>query len=283
MRTQKKVSCVFTAMSVTLATLTMTIPFGASAAEAAKAKAGVAKAETTAKDGAAKAEAAVLNATDKAAEVKPVAAEAEKQVDAVNALATSTSDFKGYGKTQGLLGPVTLGPTIGAALPHPMNVGLEGRYMDRFGFAFNYGFLPELKIPFGDAKAKLNSWDLRARWFPMRGAFFLGVALGRQTLTGVRNDQVLGESQESTLSADTNYLSPHLGWRWVAESGFVWGVDLGWQIAQSYSSTFTTTASATQQDAAEFLGLKKDLEGMGNDIAKTSLPFVTVLHVGFMM
>lgn len=186
----------------------------------------------------------------------------------------------GYGKTHGLLGPVTLGPTIGIAIPHPANVGLEGRYLDIVGFAFNYGFLPQITLK-GNS-AKINSWDIRARIFPFRGGFFLGVAYGNQELNGSRSEQIAGSPQSTSVTISTTTLTPHFGWRWVYDAGFVWGFDFGVQLAQSNSTVLKTSASLAQQADPLYQELVDDLNELGDKIGKQMLPFVTLLHVGYM-
>ncbi len=231
------------------------------------------------------AKAAPIDAANPDAAKKDVKKASEEKAAAVSenvSTSSSESTDSGYGKTRGLLGPVTFGPAIGVSLPQFYNLGLEGRWLDIIGFAFNYGFLPELTIPGYDAKVKSRSWDVRLRVHPFRGSFFLGVALGNQTLTGTRSDLILGTPQTTSVSVSESTLTPHLGWRWFYKSGFVWGMDLGVQLPQKTTTTLTSTASSLQQAAAQYAGLQNDLNKVSEDIGKQVLPMFTMLHFGWM-
>lgn len=191
----------------------------------------------------------------------------------------------GYGKTEGLLGPVTLGPTVGIALPHPVNVGLEGRYLDLFGFAFDYGFLPQVTV--SSVQAKINAYDARLRWFPFRGSFFIGAAYGKQKLSGSKSQtvNVSGVSVPATvgMDIDTTYIAPQLGWRWEWESGFVVGIDFGWQFVTTSGSTLTTNITdPTITSLPDYQKIVSDVNDVGNKIGKQGLPNITLLQFGYM-
>ncbi len=195
------------------------------------------------------------------------------------ATSSKTERYSGYGKTRGYLGPITLGPTMSASIStYPIQLGVEGRYLDMFGFALTYGFFPELS--FDSAKAKASAFDARLRWFPFNGAFFLGATLGFQNLTGTGS--ISGSSATSTIDVKTTFWTPTLGWRWAWESGFVMGLDFGWQMAVSSTSTFSTNASAIVQATSEYQNTKTDVEKVGKDLGNTALPSITLIHIGYM-
>ncbi len=290
-RTNPRIGTIFVftaALSLSLAQVSR-----AEEAEAAKAKPAAATPAAAAKEVGATADgkiapvdaakAAPLEAAKPDAAKKDVKKASEEKPAAVSeSIPSSSTEDTGYGKTRGLLGPVTFGPTIGISLPQFANIGLEGRWLDIVGFAFNYGFLPETSIPGYDAKVKSRSWDIRLRVHPFRGAFFLGVAMGNQTLTGTRADSILGIPQTTSIDVSESTLTPHLGWRWFYKSGFVWGLDLGVQIPQTTKTTLTSTASALQQAAAQYAGLQNDLNKVSEDIGKQKLPMITMVHLGWM-
>ena len=82
------------------------------------------------------------------------------------------------------------------------------------------------------------------------------------------------------MKISTTTLTPHIGWRWG--SRFVWGFDLGVQLALSHKNTLTTTASAGQQADPAYTAAINDLNKVADDIGSQTLPFITVLHFGFM-
>jgi hypothetical protein len=202
-----------------------------------------------------------------------------------------------YGKAHGLLGNFPIGPTVSILqIPHPLQVGLEGKFLDIAGFSFMYGMFPKLTI--SDVSVKLDSWDVRARWFPFRGSFFLGAAYGKQKLTGTKKQSISTNVAqyptvdiEGKVELETPYLSPHLGWRWVAKSGFFYGLELGWQFALNASTTVSTDKDDffntqirpydTTNAAADYDKLRADVVDEGNKIGKIGLPHITLIQIGW--
>ncbi len=216
------------------------------------------------------------SALDTVSETKTPAEEqpapAPKKTQAAETPSESSSESKSSERA------FRLGPAVAVAIPHPLNVGLECKLYNWAGFAFDYGFLPSITI--SNVSVKMNSWDVRARLFPFQGAFFLGVAYGKQDLTGTRSENILGTAQTTTMKISTTTLTPHIGWRWG--SRFVWGFDLGVQLAPSHKNTLTTTASAGQQSDPAYTSAVNDLNKVADDIGSATLPFITALHFGFM-
>lgn len=264
------------ALWTTVALIGLTSASAAWGAE--KPKPAAAKTEAAAETGAAKVE-ETKTSTVKAPEVKATEVKTETK-----AVVDSRPDSEG-----GLLGPVTLGPSVSLALPSPINLGVEGRFLDHLGFGVNYGFLPE--FTFSGAKLKLTSFDARVRVFPFGGAFFLGTSLGRQSITASNTTvtTVSGQSVTSTVSLDANtvYATPSIGWRWGGRKGFVFGIDFGYQVSLSSSSTLATTFSDPLAQAAveadpEYAKNKADAEKVGRDVGDASLPAFTALHISYL-
>jgi hypothetical protein len=184
-----------------------------------------------------------------------------------------------------LLGDVGLGPIITLVnIPHPLSLGIEGKYKDFAGFAVNLGLMPSISI--GPVKAELSTWDLRARWFPFSSAMFLGAAFGNQTFdfsSTVTGEITPGVSQSAdiTMEVSTTFLTPHIGWRWGAQGGkgFFYGMELGWQIALSSKVTGPTSSNAAVPDQADELA---DVRKAGEDIGQASLPHLTLIQFGWL-
>jgi hypothetical protein len=188
---------------------------------------------------------------------------------------------EGYGKTQGVAGPVTFGPSLTLlGLTRPFSIGLEGKYRDRAGAAFFYGFLPELKL--SGVSVKYSSWDARVRWYVFRGSFFAGLGYGKQNLEASKTETIQAQSVTGNLKMDTSYIIPHVGWHWVWTSGFFMGMDLGIQLPISRSQTFSSTAPAALQASAEYRSLESKVNDEANKIGKIPLPLLTLLKVGFL-
>lgn len=218
---------------------------------------------------------AAKSATESAPKTQEVKTDAEGAKEQ-GASAKAEADAK----TGGLLGPVSLGPTAALGLPQPLRLGLEGRFTDYLGFAGTYGFLPTLT--FGTVAVKFNAIDLRARVFPFGGSFFLGASIGQQTMGASASDSISGQTTTVGLDVKTIFLTPTLGWRWGGRTGLIFGFDLGWQMALSSSSTFTTNAGAAVEATTQYQTLKTDTEKKGNDLGKVGMPHTTLFQVGYL-
>lgn len=234
---------------------------------------------------AADAKAADAPKAETAAPAEPAAQPAKAEVKAE---ATAPVVESGASE-QGLLGPVSLGPSVALALPHPINLGIEGRLFDHFGFGVAYGFLPQMS--FMDASVKIGAPELRARVFPFAGSFFLGASFGRRAIVGSKDLTTTVAAQSVTanaaLDATTYYFQPTIGWRWGGKTGFIFGIDVGYQVSMSASSALTLTpttanvSTAAIEATSDYQAVKADLEEIGRDVGSASLPAVTAIHIGY--
>jgi len=95
--------------------------------------------------------------------------------------------------------------------------------------------------------------DAELRIFPMGGSFFLGSALGRQSLTASARKG----SETATIDVITIYATPRLGWLAIWDSGFSLGLDLGVQVPLSADFMTRTTNAALDgyaRSAAQLIG-----------------------------
>lgn len=253
-------------------------------------------AETTAESSAQAAEESAKKAEEAAKKAEEAAAATKSQTPEMPATPALTSGeatpevktelssdrSEGYGKTYGLLGPVTVGPHVALGLPRPLNVGLEAKFLDIVGVGFNYGALPTLTI--SNVKVKFNAFDGRVRWFAFRGAFFVGAGVGQQTLAVNKTDTIL--TVPLTVSADvkTTYLTPHIGWRWQWASGITLGMELGYQHALSSKTTLATSPvlPGAVTATAEYQKISTDVNDAGKKFGDQGLPHFTLLQIGYM-
>jgi hypothetical protein len=176
-----------------------------------------------------------------------------------------------YGKTDGLLPGMVIGPKL-ALMPVPAfyGLGLEAKFGNLVGVGIDYNAWPTLK--FGNVDAGYNDIQLAARVFPWRARFYVGAALGQRNFFAKASDPVL--RQEVKVEVKSTYLAPEIGWRFVWTNGFFMGIDLGYQIVLSPSTTLTVPPGTV--DATT----KKDVEDAGNQIGKVGLPIVSLLQLG---
>jgi hypothetical protein len=186
-----------------------------------------------------------------------------------------------------------IGGSAALSLPHVINLGIETMIGQRFGISLNYG----------NATRTLNSvdvgvrhTDLRLRWFPWAGSFFVGSAFGTHKLTGELNRVIKDAATKQNidvhgkLSASANYIAPQFGWFSVWDSGFTMGCDFGYLMPSransSFSANFGAIPSGVSEDSlresAEYKEMKKDLEDAAKKYASMPLPFVTLMRIGWM-
>ena len=187
-----------------------------------------------------------------------------------------------YGKQSRPLGDFEVGPYITAVtLPRPFTGGIEAKWLDLVGVSASYGFLPQLTI--SSVKLKMNGYDFRLKLYPFRGAFFLGVGIGSQTLTASATDSVSGIPITASGSQVNSFVAPQLGWNWVWGSGFFMGIDLGVQLSMSHTTTVTTDqdSNALVTGSTQYAGIKSNILKMADLFGKTPLPVLTLVKVGF--
>lgn len=173
-------------------------------------------------------------------------------------------------KAEGIIPGLLVGPKIGIlSLPTP-TVGLEAQLGRWAGLSFDYGLVPDLRVK--SATASWRNWYLGARVFPFRGSFFLGALYGRRTFeVSLRDDAGL----EGSARISSSYVAPELGWRWIRDSGFTLGVDLGWQLALDHSTRLTIPGGFEA-------GKQQDVEDAARKLGTTGLPVLGLLQLGWM-
>lgn len=186
-----------------------------------------------------------------------------------------------------------LGPTIALGIPHPLSYGVDFLYGGRFGGSFSLG---SVTTKGNGTSLSLSHWDARMRWFPWRSAFFAGAAFGSQKATGeVSKDGVDGGAAGKfdatmSLTVKTTYVTPHVGWDFIWDSGFVVGFDAGVQVPVGNKGEFSTkfdgnlTAEQTAQLKAseDHQKLQDEADDVAKKIGKTVLPYLTLVRVGWL-
>ena len=124
-----------------------------------------------------------------------------------------------------------------------------------------------------------NTWEewsspavLWWSWFPWSQRYYVGAAFGTRTFQATATESITGLLGK--VEVKSTYIAPEIGWRFIWESGFFMGIDLGWQIITSDTATFDIPAAMPPQD-------KQDLVDAADDIGKTGFPVVSLFQVGF--
>jgi len=178
-----------------------------------------------------------------------------------------------------------IGPAVAVGLPHPLNWSLETMFGRAFSAAFGVG---SSRVSVDDVRFSISNWDVRARWHPFLGAFHLGAAVGNQRLRGETSASVLGTETKFKVSAKSRYLTPHIGWQSVWDSGLTIGSEIGWQLAMSGDVDVSTRFESIPADenavfaSEEFQKERKKAEDAAESRAKKGIPHVKLLRVGWL-
>ena len=172
-------------------------------------------------------------------------------------------------------------------LPHPLTYGLD--YLHSSGY-FSAGVsMGSYSMKTDDVELSLGNTDLALRYHPFAGAFYIGVMVGKQSITAKKTETITdsGSGITATVNAEakveSNTMTPHLGWMWgVADGGLFVGFDLGLQSPSGVSTTFTTDAPSPLTSKQEYRDLEDEVKKKGDDIGNTSLPYVGLLRIGYL-
>ncbi|MBC7659103.1 MAG: hypothetical protein H7249_05280 [Chitinophagaceae bacterium] len=188
-----------------------------------------------------------------------------------------------------------IGPTIQLGFPHPLTYGIDAMAADIVSFGFSTGKYSVTQI--SKATIDIKSWDVHARVHPFMGSFFLGLAYGNQDVKGKFEDNetltLSGFPATVPVRVDaaikSAYITPHLGWLAIYESGFTMGLEIGAQIPLSpKTSVEGTVPGATPSEVAQIEGNSdyKDLKKKADDtlkiLGKRTVPYVTLLKLGWL-
>jgi hypothetical protein len=114
--------------------------------------------------------------------------------------------------------------------------------------------------------ASIAAGDIRVRYFPFQGSFFLGLTGGVQNLAVSASQTFnvdLGGGQTAAVPASASvavfspYITPHLGWFVVTRWGFTFGLEGGVQFATS--ATSTVNISTSDPTLSQYLSLVQQL------------------------
>ncbi len=198
-----------------------------------------------------------------------------------------------------------IGPSLVIGVPHPINLAVDARLHPLWSVGVGGGYFP-LKVPIGGNSVKLTliNYEARGRWHPFSGAFFLGTAFGQQRLSVQTSKSlstsvtVSGVAVPVTANVDVLakikglYATPHIGWMWIFDSGFLIGLELGAQIGFASKTTVDIGIKASDPRLDPYIGLVRDqktykdavqqIQDMGKKIGNMPLPFLSLLRLGWM-
>jgi hypothetical protein len=178
----------------------------------------------------------------------------------------------GYGKTQGAIPGILVGPKLNL-IALPPGIGVEAKLLENsLGLSFDLGIVPPVKL--GEASASWLDWSFGARYYPWRARFYLGAAVGSRTFAASATDSSTGVDRKAKADVTSFYLAPELGWKFVWDGGFFMGIDLGYQIIVSKKVTLDIPGGIDPKKS-------KDVTDAADNVGKIGLPVLTLLQVGY--
>ena len=168
-------------------------------------------------------------------------------------------DKKHKKKHHGSPDDVQLGVLGGVGFPRPFSIGALLKIERAFAIGAEYSTSPTMGLGGADLSYHALAADIRI--FPLQSPFFVGMRVGKQHLTGTTTfstDQT-GQLTES-LSMDTWFVNPRLGFLYTSKEGLTVGCDAGLQIPISHTMTTTLPSDVplpgTVESVTNFLGAK---------------------------
>lgn len=194
-----------------------------------------------------------------------------------------------------LQNPLQFPMTLLVGFPHPLNIAVDTKlFRHHFSFGAAAGFLPytHTLVTGEPIDFKFTNFELRTRWHPWAGSFFVGFGFGKHNLTtsGTKNFMVAQTEVPVTVTVPIRslYATPHVGWLWVWSSGFILGVEAGWlfPIGPQAELEISTSAQMTPlldiiKTTDSYKKLEKDVQTAGQEVGATKLPFATLVRIGW--
>ena len=174
----------------------------------------------------------------------------------------------------------SVGALVGVGFPRPLAVEGVLKIERAVLLGVEYSALPQITVSQTSASASAIAGDLRV--FPLRGPFFVGLRVGEQHIEAATTVSAYGYSAPASLSADTVFLNPRLGFLWTWEPGISLGVDAGVQIPLSTSTASSLPASSNSVVAGAENSAKSSIESVAGLVGNAVLPTVDLLKVGVM-
>jgi len=167
--------------------------------------------------------------------------------------------------------PLRLGVLAGVGFPRPFAVEALASIASVADVGVEYGFLPGLDVSSVHTDLWSVAGDLRVR--PFRGAFFLGVLVGRQHIgaTTTVTASGLGSATEQ-LGLDSWFVNPRIGFLWTTHYGLALGLDAGLQVPLSSSVTSSLP-----------LSLYPAAQARADALGASMIPTLDLLRIGLVL
>lgn len=166
---------------------------------------------------------------------------------------------------------VNVGVLGGIGFPHPLAIEAVVGFKKTVMLGAEYGFMPTT-ISSVDMRLWSAAADLRV--FPFKGAFFIGLRGGYQSISAETTLSAanVGSYTES-VDVGTWFVNPRIGFLWVWKP-IALGIDVGVQVPIS------TTVSRSSLLAVASPSLDANITTATNTLGRTVLPTLDLLRLG---
>jgi hypothetical protein len=173
----------------------------------------------------------------------------------------------------GALGALRLGALAGVGAPSIFSGEALAKIGDWVGLSGDYGVAPSLSVPIGNGGATISQTTVSAgaRVYPFRGAFFLGGAVGQQSVDAKVTQSAQGVTGAANFQTKTMFIEPQIGLLYRFKFGLAIGCDVGLEIPVQASGQ-----SSMQQ-------LPGPLEQAMTYAEKGPIPSVNLLRLGYVL
>lgn len=174
-----------------------------------------------------------------------------------------------------------IGPMFTLSFPRIKEISLEYLTVNKmFSFALSKGGISI--DPATNISATFSNFDIRGRWHPFMGSFFLGAGYGSQSITIEGTETINSITAHLKEEVTSTYFMPQLGWLSVWDIGLTMGFELGTIIPSGVSTNFTSDAPALVKATSDYKKLKEDAESTGNKLGASSIPYIALFRIGWL-
>lgn len=178
--------------------------------------------------------------------------------------------------------PFSITPAVSLlSFPHLFDGSIEMVFSEVFGIKYSQNLTSNSVID--NNRIHFDNKKIALRTYPGRGAWFLGLGYGHHEINVDRTDTINGFDTTTYARIKSDYLIPATGFKWVYESGFSLGVEVGWIFAMNNS-----TAISSDQDLNPFVTndpdysrRRKDAEDSINKYVNSGTISICLLEIGY--
>jgi hypothetical protein len=166
-----------------------------------------------------------------------------------------------------------IGVLGGVGFPRPLAIEAMVKVEKMLGLGLEYSALPDLSI--SGVETSYYAVAGTARFFPFKDAFFIGLRVGRQHVGGDANVTIApyGTYKES-VTVDSTFLNPRIGFLWTWSPGFTVGIDAGIQVPVG-ATVASSLPAGTQVD--------KQVMDIAQTLGNSTLPTLDLLKLGILL